>query len=117
MSALHILIADDHGVLRGGLCDLLETHSEWEVCAEAALEHNRSLFTSRVAEMILHPSRNPSVEQAPSLSVVSSRERTIVQLLQTHRANIMPKLGPHSRSELVLYARRNHIVPVQVGPK
>jgi DNA-binding NarL/FixJ family response regulator len=36
MTALRILIADDHSVLRAGLRSLLESHPGWEVCAEAA---------------------------------------------------------------------------------
>jgi DNA-binding NarL/FixJ family response regulator len=219
MSALRILIADDHEVVRRGLCALLKSHAGWEVCAEAAdgreavekaqqlkpdivildigmpnlngltaarqmlqsdphrkililtiddseqivrevlaagargfvlksdaardlldavdaLEHNRTFFTTRVAEMVLHGYRNPTAEPEPSLSVVSSREREIVQLLaegkstkevatildlsihtaETHRSNIMRKLGVHSLGELVLYAVRNHIVQVQAGP-
>jgi DNA-binding NarL/FixJ family response regulator len=36
MTALRILIADDHAVVRAGLRTLLESHHGWEVCAEAA---------------------------------------------------------------------------------
>jgi DNA-binding NarL/FixJ family response regulator len=36
MTALRILIADDHSVVRAGLRSLLESHLGWEVCAEAA---------------------------------------------------------------------------------
>ena len=32
---LRILIADDHEVVRRGLCTLLETHDGWEICGEA----------------------------------------------------------------------------------
>ena len=35
MSALRILIADDHEVARKGIRALLESHAGWEVCAEA----------------------------------------------------------------------------------
>ena len=35
MSALRILVADDHEVVRRGLCALLESHAGWDVCAEA----------------------------------------------------------------------------------
>ena len=35
MTALRILIADDHSVVRAGLRSLLESHPGWEVCAEA----------------------------------------------------------------------------------
>ena len=36
MTALRVLIADDHSVVRAGLRSLLESHQGWEVCAEAA---------------------------------------------------------------------------------
>ena len=35
MSALRILIAEDHEVARQGIRSLLETHPGWEICAEA----------------------------------------------------------------------------------
>ena len=34
--ALRILVADDHEVVRRGLCALLEAHAGWQVCGEAA---------------------------------------------------------------------------------
>ncbi|HUE52948.1 MAG TPA: response regulator transcription factor [Terriglobales bacterium] len=219
MSALRILVADDHEVVRRGLCVLLKSHAGWEVCGEAAdgreavdkakllkpdivildigmpnlngltaarqilrahpeqkililtitdaeqvvrevldagargfvlksdaardlleavdaLEHNRTFFTSGVTERILDGYLSPSAEQEPSLTILSPREREIVQLLaegrsskeiastldlsvstvETHRSNIMRKLDIHSISELVLYAVRNNIVQVQAGP-
>jgi DNA-binding NarL/FixJ family response regulator len=36
MSAFRIFIADDHEVVRKGLCALLQTEQGWEVCGEAA---------------------------------------------------------------------------------
>ena len=36
MQTVSILIADDHAVVRRGLCALLETHSHWKVVAEAS---------------------------------------------------------------------------------
>ena len=33
---LRILLADDHEIVRRGLCALLEKHEGWEVCGEAA---------------------------------------------------------------------------------
>ena len=35
MSALQILVADDHDIMRRGLRSLIETQPGWEVCAEA----------------------------------------------------------------------------------
>ena len=36
MSVLRLLVADDHEIVRRGLCALLKSHTGWEVCAEAA---------------------------------------------------------------------------------
>jgi DNA-binding NarL/FixJ family response regulator len=36
MSTLRILLADDHAVVRRGLCALISAHGDWEVCGEAA---------------------------------------------------------------------------------
>jgi DNA-binding NarL/FixJ family response regulator len=35
MKPLRILVADDHDLIRRGVKTLLESHSDWEVCAEA----------------------------------------------------------------------------------
>ena len=35
MTALHVLIVDDHEVVRRGLRALIESHPGWEVCGEA----------------------------------------------------------------------------------
>ena len=221
MSVLRLLVADDHEIVRRGLCALLKSHAEWEVCAEAAdgweavdktqqlkpdivildigmpnlngltatreilqaqpkqkililtitdeeqvireileagargfvlksdaardlvaaieaLQAGTTFFTSRVGEMVLRAYLNQKqghAEDEPNLFSLSSRERQIVQLLaegkrtkeiasildlsvkttERYRANIMRKLGLHSRGELVLYAVRNHII--QVAPQ
>jgi DNA-binding NarL/FixJ family response regulator len=105
------------------------------IAAVEALQHNKTFFTSRVAQMVLagylskaHASSRPEL----TLPSLTPRERQIVQLLaegrstkevachlnlsvktaETHRSNIMRKLGVHSISELVLYAVRNNIIQV-----
>jgi DNA-binding NarL/FixJ family response regulator len=35
MKSLRILVADDHEVVRRGLCALLQAQSDWEICGEA----------------------------------------------------------------------------------
>ncbi|HEV2731040.1 MAG TPA: response regulator transcription factor [Terriglobales bacterium] len=221
MSVLRLLVADDHEIVRRGLCALLKSHAEWEVCAEAAdgweavdkaqqlkpdivildigmpnlngltatreilqaqpkqkililtitdeeqvireileagargfvlksdaardlvaaieaLQAGTTFFSSRVGEMVLRAYLNQKqghAEDEPNPFSLSSRERQIVQLLaegkrtkeiasildlsvkttERYRANIMRKLGLHSRGELVLYAVRNHII--QVAPQ
>src|ERR1700677_367976 len=34
--ALRILLADDHEIVRRGLCELLQKHAGWEICGEAS---------------------------------------------------------------------------------
>ena len=219
MSALRILVADNHEIVRRGICALLKSHAGWDVCAEAAdgreavekakqldpdvvildigmpnvngltaarqilqndpqqkililtitdseqivrevlqagargfvlksdaardlltaveaLEKNRTFFTRRVSQMILEGYLNGEAQKELTGPSVSPREREIVQLLaegkstkeaafilelsiktvETHRSNVMRKLDIHSVSELVLYAVRNNIVQVQIGP-
>lgn len=218
MGALRILVADDHEVVRRGLCSLLESQPGWQICGEASdgrdllkkaselkpdiivldvsmpnlngleatrqilktnpkakilvltlhdsdrlihevltagasgfvlksdaardlvaavesLRQNKTYFTSKVASMVLNGflKGGPGALINGNVSPLTSREREIVQLLsegksakevavalnisvktaETHRSNIMRKLGLHSISELVLYAVRNNIVNVE----
>jgi DNA-binding NarL/FixJ family response regulator len=108
------------------------------ITAVEALRHNRTFFTDRVAKMVLASylgKAHVSSRHEPTLPRLTAREREVVQLLaegrstkevagqlnlsvktaETHRSNIMRKLGLHSVSELVLYAVRNNIIQVTVG--
>jgi len=104
------------------------------VSAIDALQYNKTFFTARVAEMVLSGYRGTYGTEKKDLLLpnLTSREREVVQLLaegrstkevashlnlsvktaETHRSNIMRKLGLHSVSELVLYAVRNNIIQV-----
>ena len=105
------------------------------ITAVEAIEKNRTFFTSRVGQIVLTGYlKNGQPQAEPTLPTLTPREREVVQLLaegkstkevasvlnlstktaETHRSNIMRKLGIHSVSELVLYAVRNNIVQVQV---
>ena len=219
MNTFRILLAEDHPVFRMGVCSLIRSHQEWEVCGEAidgreavkkcmqlrpdllildiclpnlngldaarqilkhnpdqkilvltnveseqvirgcleagvrgwvlksdsvdeltaaieALQQNRSSFSSRVSNLILHGYLKPhSVNPTLVLPArLSGREREVVQLVsegktskeiatllgvsvktaETHRSNVMLKLRLHSTVELVMYAIRNEIVHVQL---
>ena len=99
--------------------------------AVESLSRGKPYFTSRVSEVLLRSFLEPesSVREAES-GALTSREREIVQLIaegksskevasalgispktaETHRANLMRKLGIHSVSEIVRYAIRNRII-------
>lgn len=103
------------------------------VTAIEALSQHKVFFTSSVARMVLEGYRkkgphDEALEDSPS--VLSPREREIIQLLaegksnnevadmlyisaktvETHRAHIMEKLNLHSITELVHHAILNKIV-------
>jgi DNA-binding NarL/FixJ family response regulator len=103
------------------------------VVAVEALQHNKTFFTSKVAEMVLDgylkKLRTPA-ETESAASRITSRQREILKLLaegktskevavalgmrvktvETHRTNTMKRLNCHSISELVRYALRNQII-------
>jgi DNA-binding NarL/FixJ family response regulator len=105
------------------------------VTAVEALQHHRTFFTSKAAEMVLDgylKGKDPASAMETTQDRLTRREREVVQLLaegkttkevasilglsvktaETHRSNIMRKLNFHSVSQLVLYAVRNNLVQV-----
>jgi DNA-binding NarL/FixJ family response regulator len=101
--------------------------------AVEAMQQSKSIFSSRVADLIMVGFKRHHVDpDAARLPKLSPREREVVQLVsegkaskevaailnvtlataETHRSNIMRKLELHSIAELVLYAVRNEIVHV-----
>jgi DNA-binding NarL/FixJ family response regulator len=110
------------------------------ISAIEALQRGQMFFTPRVNEMVLAGflekgtvSHRGAVPKFPNLT---PREREVIQLLaegksskevatvlnlstktaETHRSNIMRKLGFHSIRDLVLYAVKNDIIQVQMPP-
>src|SRR2546425_10631740 len=102
------------------------------VAAVEALLQHKPILSSGVTDLVLSEflsGRTASLDAAPGRNL-TPREREIIQLLaegksnkevaavlnvstrtiETHRANIMHKLGIHSLSGLVRYAIRNKIV-------
>ena len=109
------------------------------VAAVEALQRQRTFFTTRVSQMVLEGFLNRDGKHsdlvAPidhSEEILTSREREVIQLLaegrtskevaatlnlsvktaETHRTNLMRKLGLHSVADLTRYAVRNGIVQV-----
>ena len=103
------------------------------VDAVESLCRHKAFFSSGVSSLLLssylHGEKGGAARDA-QLSVLSPREREIVQLVaegrsskeisgllgisegtvETHRTNVMRKLGVHSVSEIVRYAIRNQII-------
>jgi DNA-binding NarL/FixJ family response regulator len=109
------------------------------VAAVEALESQKTFFTPRVSQMVLdgflnREQKRPEIEDVaiPSGDLLTAREREVIQLLaegrtskevavtlnlsvktaETHRTNLMRKLGLHSVADLTRYAVRNGIVHV-----
>lgn len=103
------------------------------VAAVEALQNWKTFFTSKVAQMMLDGYLRPNQESdASAQCVLTPREREVIQLVaegkstkevatalslsvktaETHRTNLMRKLGLHSVAALTLYAVRNGIVQV-----
>jgi len=105
------------------------------VTAVEALEQHRSMFSSRVSDLVLdgYLRRPHSDSIVPLPRALAPREREVVQLVaegksskeiavmlglsvktvETHRSNILIKLKIHSIVELVMYAVRNGIVSIR----
>jgi DNA-binding NarL/FixJ family response regulator len=112
------------------------------VAAVEALQLHRTFFTTRVSQMVLNgfldrdvsESRDAGTEKKEdeTAAILTGREREVIQLLaegktskevavalhlsvktaETHRTNLMRKLGLHSVADLTRYAVRNGIVQV-----
>jgi DNA-binding NarL/FixJ family response regulator len=100
------------------------------IAALQSLLDGRSFFTSNVARMVLDGYLRSESRDTSTPETLSAREREIVQLLaegnsnkdiartlkisvkttETHRSNIMRKMGFGSLPELVRYAIRNKII-------
>ncbi len=109
------------------------------VAAVEALQLQRTFFTTRVSQMVLdgfldreNRPDGTEINQEDFDDVLTGREREVIQLLaegktskevavtlnlsvktaETHRTNLMRKLGLHSVADLTRYAVRNGIVQV-----
>ena len=110
------------------------------VAAVEALQLQRTFFTTRVSQMVLDGFLDRQTKSVGAISrdddragdALTSREREVIQLLaegktskevavtlnlsvktaETHRTNLMRKLGLHSVADLTRYAVRNGIVQV-----
>jgi len=139
-----LTITDSDGVIRealdaGARGFVLKSDAARDlVSAVEALQHNRMFFTARVNDMVLagflDKGQTAARGEAPRLPKLTPREHEVVQLLaegksskevatllnlstktaETHRSNIMRKLGFHSIRDIVVYAIKNNIIQVQM---
>ena len=109
------------------------------VAAVEALQRQRTFFTTRVSQMVLegyldrdNREERTEMDEDETGDILTGREREVIQLLaegktskevavtlnlsvktaETHRTNLMRKLGLHSVADLTRYAVRNGIVQV-----
>lgn len=98
-----------------------------------AIADHQPYFTSAANEVLIHGFFHQNPEEASSVSIyqpLTGREKEIVQLVaegqtckgvavalgisvktaETHRTNVMRKLGMHSVSELVRFAVKHHMI-------
>ena len=105
------------------------------VLAIEAIQRNSNYFSSQTSQAVLRPDLRGHRRSAEK-DTLTRREKQVIQLLaegkstkevasllelsvktaETHRSNIMSKLGLHSVSELVLYAVRNNMVQAFTSP-
>ena len=106
-----IVIADDHSVVRQGLCMFLGLDPELEVVGEAAdgaeavsTPESPEELTERETEVLRLLAQGQSNKQiARNLQI---GEKTV----KTHVSNILSKLGVQSRTQATLYAIRIGLV-------
>jgi len=110
---------------------LLKSDAEQDLLeAVESLLQDKTFLTSPASELLLERFLNKGQEHSGSLSVLTAREREVLQLIaegstnkeiaerlcvssrtvETHRAHIMTKLKVDSVPDLVRYAIRNKIV-------
>lgn len=82
MSGLRILVADDHEIVRRGVCALIASHSGWQVCGEAgdgreAVEKTRALKPDIVVLDIHMPGLN-GLEAARQILRHNPRQKIVV---------------------------------------
>lgn len=89
MDALRVLVADDHEIVRRGLCSLIKEHPGWEVAAEAvdgreAVEKTRELKPDVTVMDISMPAMN-GLEA--TRQIVKDHPETKVLVLTMHESD------------------------------
>jgi DNA-binding NarL/FixJ family response regulator len=98
MARLELVVADDHTLMRQGLCKILEEQPEWRVVDryDSLSERERE-----VLQLIAEGQSNKEVADTLAVSPAT---------VETHRAHIFQKLDVHNTAEVVLYAVRRGLI-------
>ena len=121
-----------HSVLAAGARGYVLKSDAGTVLVEAieSLARHEPFFTSKVSDLLLQSYLTPGQAPGDGSARLTTREREIIQLVaeghsskeiagilgisvktaDTHRTNLMRKLGIHSVSEVVRYAIRNNMI-------
>src|SRR6202011_4398947 len=88
MSALRILIADDHAAIRRGMRSLLESQPKWEVCGEATNGREASELSAQLKpDVALLDLAMPEVNGLEAARrILKDAPETVVLILSTHEA-------------------------------
>jgi DNA-binding NarL/FixJ family response regulator len=91
MGRLRILVADDHEVVRKGICTLIETRSEWEICGEASTGRDAVAKTARKKpDVVLLDITMPDLSGLEAIpQILKAQPETKVLVLTMHDSGLM----------------------------
>lgn len=121
------------GMLKAGVCGYLLKNAVFDELTEAIsrIVQNKTFLSCTIADLVLHDyAKFLSNEQQPISSILTNREREVLQLIaegfkpaaiasrlhvsvktvSTHRKNIMDKLHKKSVAELTRYALQEGLI-------
>src|SRR5438105_1262055 len=99
-----VLVADDHELVRKGLQLVLAAEPDLDVVAEAADGEELELLTPRELEVLKLIAEGHSSKEIATTLVLS------IKTVESHRANILNKLGMRDRVDLTRYAIRRGLI-------
>jgi DNA-binding NarL/FixJ family response regulator len=115
MSALKILIADDHDIVREGLRVLLLKHTEWEICAEAtngreAVEKARETSPDIALLDFSMPELN-GLDATRQIKKILPRTEVLILTMHDSEQLVLELLEAGARGYLVKTDASRHLIP------